>query len=683
MKCQCRDVTEKCDVITGKCPRSGCNDKYGGVNCQTEILCDKPQLRNGTAITTSLKVGDSVRFRCIEGFVVYGKASSTCIKERTGIKGTWRDPAPTCTEITCESPRLPNGNVSLASLMFGETVDFICNDGYVLEGNMNSTCISNGTGNPRGKWTDPTPSCIEITCEEPTLLFGNVSSSSSTFGDTIDFMCSEGYVLEGNMNSTCISNGTGNPRGKWTDPTPSCIEITCEEPTLLFGNVSSSSSTFGDTIDFICNDGYVLEGNMNSTCISNGTGNPRGKWTDPTPSCIEITCEEPTLLFGNVSSSSSTFGDTIDFICNDGYVLEGNMNSTCISNGTGNPRGKWTDPTPSCIEITCEEPTLLFGNVSSSSSTFGDTIDFMCSEGYVLEGNMNSTCISNGTGNPRGKWTDPTPSCIEITCEEPTLLFGNVSSSSSTFGDTIDFMCSEGYVLKGNMNSTCISNGTGNPRGKWTDPTPSCIEITCEEPTLLFGNVSSSSSTFGDTIDFMCSEGYVLKGNMNSTCISNGTGNPRGKWTDPTPSCIEITCEEPTLLFGNVSQSPSTFGDTIDFTCSEGYVLKGNMNSTCISNGTGNPRGKWTDPTPSCIEITCEEPTLLFGNVSQSPSTFGDTIDFTCSEGYGLKGNMNSTCISNGTGNPRGKWSNMAPSCVGKKQTELPLFPSFPIHVPA
>ncbi|XP_064626438.1 receptor-type tyrosine-protein phosphatase mu-like [Lineus longissimus] len=37
LKCQCQDVTEKCDIITGRCSMSGCNDQYTGENCQIEL----------------------------------------------------------------------------------------------------------------------------------------------------------------------------------------------------------------------------------------------------------------------------------------------------------------------------------------------------------------------------------------------------------------------------------------------------------------------------------------------------------------------------------------------------------------------------------------------------------------------------------------------------------------------
>jgi hypothetical protein len=61
--------------------------------------------------------------------------------------------------------------------------------------------------------------------------------------------------------------------------------------------------------------------------------------------------------------------------------------------------------------ITCDQPFLLNGKTTNSSLMFGATIKYMCEEGYILEGLENSTCVANATGNLKGKWSNPIPIC--------------------------------------------------------------------------------------------------------------------------------------------------------------------------------------------------------------------------------------------------------------------------------
>ena len=62
-------------------------------------------------------------------------------------------------EITCDPPYIPNGNISYKSLQLGARVNYSCDVGYVLDGMPGATCLENGT-NTVGIWSEPTPNCI-------------------------------------------------------------------------------------------------------------------------------------------------------------------------------------------------------------------------------------------------------------------------------------------------------------------------------------------------------------------------------------------------------------------------------------------------------------------------------------------------------------------------------------------
>ena len=60
-----------------------------------------------------------------------------------------------CTGVTC--PTLPdplNGMVNDDDLSFNSTATYICDEGYMIEGNRNQTCGADGN------WTGSPPLCV-------------------------------------------------------------------------------------------------------------------------------------------------------------------------------------------------------------------------------------------------------------------------------------------------------------------------------------------------------------------------------------------------------------------------------------------------------------------------------------------------------------------------------------------
>ncbi|XP_064625127.1 sushi, von Willebrand factor type A, EGF and pentraxin domain-containing protein 1-like [Lineus longissimus] len=327
----------------------------------------------------------------------------------------------------------------------------------------------------------------------------------------------------------------------WSNPLPTCIAINCEQPTLPNGDVNSTSTAFGATIHYSCNDGYVLEGSVNSTCVHNGTGNRQGKLSNPPPTCTKITCERPTVQNGNVTVTSIKLGSVIQYTCNDGYVLAGKMNSTCVHNGTGNRQGQWSNPSPNCMEITCLQPLFSNGRAITDSLKFGGTVRYLCNEGFALKGKTTSICISSDVGKRTGRWLDPTPICSEITCEPPILRNGSATADSLKYGGTVNYACDDGYILEGEFRTIC--GRKGSEEGKWQDRKPICIEITCDIPTHPDNGVAvADSRKLGGKVRYFCRKGYLLNGNKDiATCVRNGTTNARGAWSNRTPICSPVT----------------------------------------------------------------------------------------------------------------------------------------------
>ncbi|XP_064625977.1 sushi, von Willebrand factor type A, EGF and pentraxin domain-containing protein 1-like [Lineus longissimus] len=417
-RCQCAN-DDTCDDKTGQCPSGCKDFFTGPYCNIAITCDPPSRLLNGKVSTTFLAtVGWFVSYKCDKGFVLEGKENSTCVENVYG-PGNVADSTPVCRAITCDPPSLTNGQVSVPKpALLGSAVSYQCNTGYVLEGKESSTCVEVGTGNVKGSWADPTPVCTAITCDPPSLTNGRVSGPKpALLGSAVSYQCDTGYVLEGIGSSTCVEVGPGNVKGSWADPTPVCTAITCDQPSLTNGRVSGPKpALLGSAVSYQCDTGYVLEGKGSSTCVEDGTGNVKGSWADPKPACTAIICDPPSLTKGQVSvPRPALLGSAVSYQCDTGYVLEGKGRSTCVEDQPDNVKGSWADPTPVCTAITCDPPSLTNGQVSvPKPAHLGSAVSYQCDTGYVLEGKGSSTCVEVGTGNVKGSWADPAPVCTAI-----------------------------------------------------------------------------------------------------------------------------------------------------------------------------------------------------------------------------------------------------------------------------
>ena len=122
------------------------------------------------------------------------------------------------------------------------------------------------------------------------------------------------------------------------------------------GDVMVSTTVFGSTATYSCNDGYTLEGVTTRTCLANGS------WSESAPTCTGEYQKALTLngyitmIFyavvdcgnllapsnGDVMVSTTEFGSTVTYSCNDGYTLEGVTTRTCLASGS------WSGTAPTC-----------------------------------------------------------------------------------------------------------------------------------------------------------------------------------------------------------------------------------------------------------------------------------------------------------------------------------------------
>ncbi|EHB13328.1 Seizure protein 6-like protein [Heterocephalus glaber] len=187
---------------------------------------------------------------------------------------------------TCpELPEIPNGwkNPSQPELVHGTVVTYQCYPGYQVVGSSVLMCQWDLS------WSEDLPSCQRVTsCHDPGDVEHSrrlISSPRFPVGATVQYICDQGFVLTGSAILTCHDRQAGSP--KWSDRAPKCL---LEQLKPCYGLSAPKNGArspekrlhpAGATVHFSCAPGYVLKGQASIKCVP---GHP-SHWSDPPPIC--------------------------------------------------------------------------------------------------------------------------------------------------------------------------------------------------------------------------------------------------------------------------------------------------------------------------------------------------------------------------------------------------------------
>nr|XP_020466334.1 complement receptor type 1-like [Monopterus albus] len=248
--------------------------------------------------------------------------------------------------------------------------------------------------------------------------------------------------------------------------------------------------------------------------------------------------------------------------------------------------------------------------------------------------------------------------------EYPHTRLAKKFATRETFdaGDKVYYKCAEDFTAsRGSRSVECVD-------GKWTNLNLKCEKKTCGSAGALpNGQFRYGGSTLiGERVYAVCNEGYTLKGLNFMTCKRSG-------WSGEFPSCEvgETTCSPPAVdnsvkSGGNVSGY--RVGDSVTFTCSQGFQLDGAQQITC------GPDGQWQPQSPRClpspdkqtggcgVPLTNDDSHANLADQYITITSFAsrDKVQYVCDVGYVQTGGTKyRTCTD-------GKWTPLKLKCERK-----------------
>ncbi|XP_066551435.1 seizure protein 6 homolog [Amia ocellicauda] len=541
--------------------------------------------------------------------------------------------------LSCVFPQRPaSGDVSVTSLHAGGEAYFYCYTGYQLQGPSTLTCRNATTP----YWSGKEPQCL--------AACGGVIRNA-----TVGRIVSPGFPGNYSNNLTCHWVLEA-PEGQRLHIHFEKVALSEDDDRLLIKNGNNIDSP--PVYDSYEVEYLPIEGIVSTTrhffveLTTDGSGTATGAALRY-EAFASGHCYEPFVKYGNFTSTDVTYavGTVVEFACDPGYTLEqGSIIIECMD--PSNPQ--WNETEPACRAVCSGEITDSAGVVLSPNWPEAYDKGQDCIWGIHVEEDkriMLDIQVLHVGKNDVLTFYDGD----DLTAK----ILGQYSGSHSRFklytsmaDVTIQFQSDPATNIFGYHNGFVI-HFFEVPRN---DTCPELPEIpngwkTTSHPELIHGTV----------VTYQCYPGFDVVGTEILMCQWDLT------WSGDLPSCEKVTtCADP----GDVEHSRRvmsgqrfTVGSTVQYVCNKGYMLSGNSLLTCYTRDTGTP--KWSERLPKCVPETyepCRNPGAPSFSLQSTEKRFyqaGETLRFSCFNGYELLGEPTSRCVP---GHPS-QWSSPPPVC--------------------
>ncbi|KAL9972183.1 hypothetical protein ACROYT_G018440 [Oculina patagonica] len=246
------------------------------------------------------------------------------------------------------------------------------------------------------------------------------------------------------------------------------------------------------------------------------------------------------------NSGHTNYGSTdiSDCNCNTGY--------------SGDPENGLDCTIRSCDMLTAPSNGSILGNCES---TYGSVCEFVCDEGYKLDGSATRNCTIDG--NNYMVWSGTVVTCPVIRCSPVIVDYADPPTGTCTAADLIyqtqcSFQCPTGRERVGSETITCQLDES------WSPAAPECELVTCPKLPEVEVSYYTPDTCYNDTVSYstvctlICQPGYHISNQPSDilsdtrVCLSNGTWEYR----ETKPECIDntpptLTCPDATIEVGN------------------------------------------------------------------------------------------------------------------------------------
>ncbi|KAM6968265.1 CUB and sushi domain-containing protein 3-like [Aplochiton taeniatus] len=589
-------------------------------------------------------------------------------------------------------------------------------------------------------------SSVATACRDPGMpMNGSRNGEGREPGDTVTFLCDPGYELQGESSITCIQVEN---RYYWQPSPPSCI-APCG------GNVTGSSG-------FILSPNYPHPYPHSKDCDWLITVH-----SDYVVSLAFISFSiEPNYdflyIYDGADSNSHLIGSFQDSKLPEKIESTSNfMHLAFRSDGSVSYTGFHLEYKAKLREACFDPGTVMNGTRLGSDYKLGSMVTFHCEAGYLLQGYSTLTCMMGNSKRP--EWDRAKPSCQAPCGGRPTGSEGTVLSPNYPhnytrgqtcvydifapgdfvlFGQFVVFQTLSGDVVEiydgPSVDAPLLSSVYGSHSGE-TLPLSSGNKITvkfttsaqetakgfhfvyqavprtsasqCSSvPEPRFGKRIGNDFGMGTAVLFECNPGYTLHGSSSIRC--EAVPNALAQWNGTVPTCIVpcggvLTARKGTILSPGY---PEPYANYLNcawrISVPEGagiqiqvvtFATEHNWDSLDFFDGIdGNaPRlGSYSGTTiPQLLNSTSNNLYLTFqSDISVSAAGFhleytaigldscpeplppsnsvrlgdrftvGDMVSFQCDQGYTLQGNAYITCMPG----PVRRWNYPVPLCLAQ-----------------
>ncbi|XP_063967900.1 uncharacterized protein LOC129280080 [Lytechinus pictus] len=522
--------------------------------------------------------------------------------------------------------------------------------------------VCNGTS---GEWDfiDQSPKCEMISCQFPPLpAYGYFEEVSLGFGESGNYTCEQEFIVDGEATATCQADGT------WSSEPPLC-RVSCPTSEDSLANAYLSDAECVD----VRSDSKTWN-EANETCVVQGGSLvviPTNRTLEIIQGALRNVSDGYTAGYwigGYEAPKNSSWkwdksGDVItDFFWANGEPTNGEKDTRIILSKMSN--WQWAahrfddnqDENNEAIGYLCQFDSICASAGLSISDDGVFPYDGKCyffqNVGFFKWDDANSVdgdagipgCLGIGdTSGFLAEIRDEDTQNLLIQLGVRSYWIGAVLEESSSGrswlwvdGSSIASPC-WGPEEPSDSNENCIDLYPFQNGGYLMndEACSSTLRYVCEfsvtNSTTVCGDPGtpyrgyradeiSASFLPGESIEFSCNEGYEIAGASKVVC------QPDGTWNETIPTCNAIECG-PTPSVHNASLShltSSTYRGTAVYSCNEGYELVGNPSVYCMSNGD------WSAADFTCQEIqsttVLEETTLIITTAFDEDTTI---VDFT------------------------------------------------------